>query len=183
MSRVSSPLRCVCSWALWAEPMSLSLPGLAELSYRKIPNNSLALLLSSSDRRWSSVLFFCQSLILLRSTGKFLAAASPEFSSAYFTTESLNFKSYFLFFCYTRPMAISVILTDRKQAQYVKKGKKNVQWPWAHLVPLFKKKIIKKSDSAIIWNRRLFTKIYTCNRCLKGTLRLITTWLLFGNVQ
>ena len=27
MSRVSSPLCCVCSWALWAEPMHVSRPG------------------------------------------------------------------------------------------------------------------------------------------------------------
>ena len=43
-------------------------------------------------------LIFHQSLTLFWSTEKHLAAASPEFSSAYFTTESLNFKSYFLFF-------------------------------------------------------------------------------------
>ena len=40
MSRVSSPLCCVCSWALWAELMHVSLPGPGELSYYNIPNNS-----------------------------------------------------------------------------------------------------------------------------------------------
>ena len=30
---------------------------------------------------------------------------------------------------------------------------------------------------------RLFIKIYTCTRRLRGTLRLIKTWLLFGNIQ
>ena len=56
------------------------------------------------------------SLVLVGSTEKRLAAASPEFISAYFKTESLNFKSHFLFFCCTGAMAIiSVILTDRKQ--------------------------------------------------------------------
>ena len=81
----------------------------SSLAFFLPPAGSLALLLSSSDRRWSSV-----SLTLLGSTEKRLAAASPEFSSAYFTTESLNFKSYFLFFCCTGAMAIiNVMLTDR----------------------------------------------------------------------
>ena len=62
------------------------------------PTGSLVLLLSSSDRRWSSVRFFQQPLTLLGSTDKRLAAASLEFSSENFTTESLNFKSYFFFF-------------------------------------------------------------------------------------
>ena len=40
-------------------------------------------------------------------------------------TESLNFKTYFLFFCFTRAMAIiNVILIDRMQAQHLIKGKK-----------------------------------------------------------
>ena len=70
----------------------------SSLAFFLPPAGSLALLLSSSD---SSVfcfyLFIHQSLPLLGSTEKRLAAASPEFSSAYFTTESLNIKSCFLF--------------------------------------------------------------------------------------
>ena len=54
------------------------------------PAGSLALLLSSSD---SSILFHCQSLTLLGSTEKRLATASPDFTSAYFTTETSNLKS------------------------------------------------------------------------------------------
>ena len=68
----------------------------SSLAFFLPPAGSLALLLSSSD---SSVLFYRQSLTLLGSTEKHVAAASPDFSSAYFTTESLNFKPYFLFFC------------------------------------------------------------------------------------
>ena len=50
-----------------------------------------------------------------------------------FYEEILNSKSYFLLFCCTGAMAIiNVIVTDRKQAQYMKKlKKKNVQ----HLLP------------------------------------------------
>ena len=40
------------------------------------------------------------------------------------------------------------------------------------------KKYNKKLDPAFIWNQRLFTKIYTCTRRLKGTLWLIETLLL-----
>ena len=40
-----------------------------------------------------------------------------------------------------------------------------------------------KLDSAFIWNQRLFIKIYTCTWRLKGTMRLIETWLLFGHLQ
>ena len=221
MSCVSSPLCCVCSWALWAEPMPVSLPEPGELSYRNIPNNSRAFIClnhltdqafvwdqaaiwdrrstSSSQRSgmkmshtspasWMnslvvvaeetiyptstggkllifavthgglhlflhrpdhvvghtfvacpfsdhpslhvylkllaslcppstrqpgpaavllgetltfSLIFW--SLTLLGSTEKRLAAASPEFFSAYFTTESLNVKSYFLFFAAPEP--------------------------------------------------------------------------------
>ena len=68
----------------------------SSLAFFLPPPGSLTLLLSSSD---SSVLFFRQSLTPLGSTEKRLAAASPEFSSACFTAESLNFKPYFLFFC------------------------------------------------------------------------------------
>ena len=42
--------------------------------------------------------FFFFSVTLLGSTEKHLAAASPRFPSAYFRTESLNFKLYFFFF-------------------------------------------------------------------------------------
>ena len=78
--------------------------------------------LSSSDRRWNSVLVFHPSLTLLGWTEKRLAAASPEFSSAYFTTESLNFKPYlvfFFFFAAPEPWRSSMWYW---QAQYMKKG-------------------------------------------------------------
>ena len=55
----------------------------SSLAFFLPPPGSLALLLSSSDRRWSSVWFFRQSLTLFGSAEKRLAAASPEFSSAY----------------------------------------------------------------------------------------------------
>ena len=57
-------------------------------------------------------LIFHQSLTLFWSTEKHLVAASPEFSSAYLTTESLKFKSYLLFLCCTGAMAIINTDTD-----------------------------------------------------------------------
>ena len=61
--------------------------------------------------------FFHQSPTLLgfdRET--FSGCFSRLFLCIFFTTESLNYKSYFLFFCCTGAMAIiSVIITDRKQ--------------------------------------------------------------------
>ena len=90
----------------------------SSLAFFLPPPGSLTLLLYSLDRLCSSILFFRQSLTLLGPTEKRLLAASPEFSFAYFMTESLNFKSYFLFFCCTRVMVIiNLILTARKQAQ------------------------------------------------------------------
>ena len=104
------------------------------------PAGSLVLLLSSSDRRWSSVLFFHQSLPLLGSTEKHLAAASPDFSSAYFKTESLLHRSHGDHQC-----------DDWQKASTIR--------------DLFF--FLNKLDSALIWNR-LFTKLYTSTRRLKG---------------
>ena len=42
---------------------------------------------------------------------------------------------------------------------------------------------INKLDSACIWNQRLFIQIYTCTWRVKGTLQLIETRLLFGNLR
>ena len=92
----------------------------SSLAFFLRPPGSLALLLSSSDRHWSSVWFFRQFLTLLVSTEKHLAAASPEFSSAYFKMERLNFKSYFLFFCCNGDHQCDI--NWQKAAQHVKKA-------------------------------------------------------------
>ena len=42
---------------------------------------------------------------------------------------------------------------------------------------------LNKLHSAFIWNRRLFIKIYTYTRHLKGTLQLIETQLVFGHLR
>ena len=78
---------------------------------------------------------------------------------------------------------INVILTDRKQAQYMLKGKrKNVACQWSRLLPWFKK--INTLDPAFIWNWQLFTKIYLHQVFNKKTLQLIETRLLFfGNFR
>ena len=133
------------------------------------PAGSLALLLSSSDRRWSSV-----SLTLLGSREKCLAAASPKFSSEYIMTESLNFKSYFLLFCCTGAMAIiSVILTDRKQHNtWKRRRRKNVQCQWSRLLPWLKKIIIIYLELAVIYQnihpRLIKTRLLFCK--LRWTL-------------
>ena len=56
-----------------------------------------------------------------------------------------------------------------------------MQCQWSRLLPWLKKN--KWIRPTFIWNRRLFIKIYTCTRHLKGTLQLIETRLLFGNIR
>ena len=262
MSRLSSPLPCVCSWALWC----VSLPGPGELSFCKIPNNSVYLFQILNRPLWPSSqksgmkipaslwilwhpsgqylssaskvvvaeemiyptstrgkllisavtpggvhlfghlpdhfgstrqpgpiavllgqtlmlsLIFHQSLTLFLSTEKRLAAASPTFSSAYLTTDCLNFKSSFLFFLLHRSHGDHQCNTDWQKARTIReKGEEG-----KHAVSVVtSSSLIKKNklDSAFIRNRRLFIKIYTCTWHLKGTLQLIETRLLFGNIR
>ena len=65
-------------------------------------------------------------------------------------------------------MAIISVMTDRKQALYVKNVKKKSCSVSGHVffLDVF---FLDKLDSALIWNRQLFTKIYTCTRHLKVT--------------
>ena len=77
---------------------------------------------------------------------------------------------------------INVILPDRKQAQYGKKEKKkNLQRQWSCLLPWFKKN--KSIRLGINLEPAVVYQNITCNRRLKGTLQLIETWLLFGNIR
>ena len=84
MSRVSSPLWCVCSWALWAEPMHVYLPGLWELSYRNIPNNGGAFIcfnhLTDQTFIWDQAAIWNRRLILSsQKSGLKMSQSSPAF--------------------------------------------------------------------------------------------------------
>ena len=124
---------------------------------------SPALLLSSSDRRWSSVWFLRQSLTLLGSAEKRLLLPS-------FPPHILRQKvCTFLFFCCTGAMAIiNVILTDRKRAQHVKRRRRKtslgiylepaVVYQNIHLHPAF------KGDPAVNWNPAIIWQ-FTVLKC------------------
>ena len=90
----------------------------SSLAFFLPPPGSLALLLSSSYRCWSSL-----SLTLLWSTEKRLAASSPEFFSAYFTTESLNCHTLY-FFDAPEPCRSSMWYWLTESKHNVKKAKK-----------------------------------------------------------
>ena len=77
----------------------------------------LARLLSSSDRRWSSVWFFHQSLTLLGSTEKYLAAASPVFIWIFYDRKFEFQVVLFIFFAALEPWRSSMWyrLTEGKQ--------------------------------------------------------------------
>ena len=126
------------------------------------------------------------------------STSQPDPLWVYRETSSGCFSRVFLCIFYARKFEFQVVLfifllhqshgdhkceTDwQKAAHYVKKAKrKNVQCQWSRLLPWFFRKI-NKSDSAFIWNRRLFTQIYTCTRRLNGTLRVTETQLLLGNI-
>ena len=100
-----------------------------KLLARLLPG-SLALLLSSSDKHWSSVWFFRPSLTLLGSTEKPLVAV-PSFP-LHIYDRKFEFQVVLFIF-------LLLIPTDRKQHNTWKKAKKkNVQCQWSRLLPLFK---------------------------------------------
>ena len=101
------------------------------------------------------------------------------------TSSSCFFRVFLCIFCdrkFEFQVVLFIFLLHWSHGDHHCDESKNNTWKcqWSRLLPWF---LQNKLDSAFIWNQQLFIKIYHCTRCLKGTLRLIETWLLFGKLR